>query len=80
MPTAMLARIKCRMEDRSMASSAAHAAAPLREMKWSPAEKAVARRAFDLALGRELETVIREAKDRAANISEPSGLRAGSAG
>jgi hypothetical protein len=37
----MLAGIKCRMEDRTMASPAAHAAAPLREMKWSPAQKAV---------------------------------------
>jgi hypothetical protein len=67
---AMLAGIKCRMEDRSMA----HATAPLREMKWSPAEKAVARRAFDLALGRELDAVVREAKARAAKIQEPSEL------
>jgi hypothetical protein len=58
------------MEDRSMAL----AAVPLREMKWSPAEKAVARRAFDLALNRELEAVVREAKDRAAKITEPSEL------
>jgi len=56
-----------------MASPAAYAA-PLREMKWSPAEKAVARRAFDLALGRELEAVVREAKDRAVRIQEPSEL------
>jgi hypothetical protein len=62
------------MEDRSMASPAAYAAAPLREMNWSPAEKAVARRAFDLALGRELDAVVREAKDRAAKIQEPSEL------
>jgi len=62
------------MEDRSMASPATHAAAPLREMKWSPAEKAVARRAFDLALRRELEAVVREAKDRATKIQEPSEL------
>jgi hypothetical protein len=66
----MLAGIKCRMEDRSIA---AHAV-PLREMKWSPAEKVVARRAFDLALGRELEAVIREAKDRAAKVEQPSEL------
>jgi hypothetical protein len=31
----------------------AHAAASLREMKWSLAGKAVTRRAFDLALRRE---------------------------
>jgi hypothetical protein len=66
--------IKCRMEDRSTGRPATHAAAPLREMKWSPAEKAVARRAFDLALGRELEAVVREAKDRTAKIQEPSEL------
>jgi hypothetical protein len=46
----------------------------MRELKWSAAEKAVARRAFDLALGREMETVIREAKDRAAKTEEPSQL------
>ena len=57
-----------------MASPAAHAAAPLREVKWSPTEKAVARRAFDLALGRELEGVVQEAKDRAAKIQKPSEL------
>ncbi len=57
-----------------MASPAAYAAAPLREMKWSPAEKAVARRAFDLALRRELDAVVTEAKDRAAKIQEPSEL------
>ena len=57
-----------------MASPAAYAATPLREMKWSPAEKAVARRAFDLALRRELEAVVREAKDRAAKIQEASEL------
>ena len=56
-----------------MASPAAYAA-PLREMKWSPTEKAVARRAFDLALGRELEAVVREAKHKAAKIQEPSEL------
>jgi Photoprotection regulator fluorescence recovery protein len=74
MPDGDVAGIKCGMEDCSMASPAAHAAAPLREMKWSPAEKAIARRAFDLALGRELAAVVREAKDRAAKIEEPSEL------
>jgi hypothetical protein len=50
------------------------ASVPIREMKWSPAEKAVARNAFDLALSRELEAVIREARNRAARISEASEL------
>ncbi len=58
-----------------MASPAAYAAVPLREMKWSPTEKAVARRAFDLALGQELDADTREAKDRAAKIQQSSNSR-----
>lgn len=56
--------------------SAVHslAAAPMREWKWTPAEKAVARRAFDLALSRELDAVVREARERAARITEASEL------
>jgi len=50
------------------------ATATMRDWKWSPAEKAVAHRAFDLALGRELEAVLREAKGRAATIAEPQEL------
>src|SRR5690348_12913761 len=49
-------------------------AVPMREWKWSPAEKAAARRAFDRALSRELEAVVREAKNRAARIAEASEL------
>ena len=44
------------------------------ELKWSHAEKKVPRRAFDLALGNELETLVLEAKDRAAKIDQPSEL------
>jgi hypothetical protein len=44
------------------------------ELKWSHAEKTVARRAFDLALGKELESLLQEAKGRAARIEEPSEL------
>jgi len=43
-------------------------------LKWSPAEKAVARKAFDAALQRELAAVIRKAKEMAARIEEPSEL------
>ena len=46
----------------------------MRDLKWSPAEKAIARKAFDLALRRELDAVISEAKDRAARIKQPSEL------
>jgi hypothetical protein len=41
---------------------------------WSREEKAVARRAFDRALQRELEAVVIEAKKRAAKIQQPSDL------
>src|ERR1039458_9342105 len=54
--------------------SAAQSRIPMYELKWSHAEKAVARRAFDLALGKKLETLVREAKGRAARIEEPSEL------
>jgi hypothetical protein len=46
----------------------------MRDLKWSPAEKTIARKAFDLALRREIDAVIREAKDRAASIEHPSEL------
>lgn len=52
-----------------MDSPRSTAATPMRERKWTSAGKAVARRAFDLALSRELDAVIREAKGRAARIS-----------
>jgi hypothetical protein len=44
------------------------------DFKWSHAEKVIARQAFDLALRNELQATIREAKDRAAKISEPIEL------
>ncbi|HEY4359292.1 MAG TPA: hypothetical protein VGN16_26330 [Acidobacteriaceae bacterium] len=43
-------------------------------MQWQPSEKKVARRAFELALGRELAEVIQEAKDRAAKVVEAHEL------
>lgn len=52
----------------------AFANTPMREMKWSPTEKVIARRAFDLALGRELQSLILEAKSKAAKVQEPSDL------
>ena len=41
---------------------------------WSRSEKAIARTAFDAALGRELHEVIQEAKKMASQIKEPSDL------
>jgi hypothetical protein len=57
-----------------MGSVQIRTAAPMREWKWSPAEKVVARRAFNLALNHELENAIREAKERAERIREAQDL------
>ena len=46
----------------------------IRDMKWSHAEKIIARKAFDQALDREFEVVIREAKQMAGRIEQPSDL------
>jgi hypothetical protein len=46
----------------------------MRELHWSPQEKAIARQAFNFALGNELDGTIREAKDRMAKVKEPSEL------
>jgi hypothetical protein len=57
-----------------MGSAGNPAPGAIHEGRWSRAEKAAARRAFDLALSRELEAVMREAKERAARISEAPDL------
>ena len=41
---------------------------------WSRAEKDIARKAYDLALNRELESIVAETKDRAAGITEIDGV------
>ena len=41
---------------------------------WSRSEKAIARKAFDAALGRELHEVIQEAKKMASQIKQSSDL------
>jgi Photoprotection regulator fluorescence recovery protein len=46
----------------------------MRDLKWAPAEKAVARKAFRRALQRELAAVVRKTKDRVAKIDGPSEL------
>ena len=45
-----------------------------RNLRWSPVEKAVARKAFNLALQEELHSTIQEAKDRAVQIQKPFEL------
>src|SRR5258708_23020396 len=52
--------------------AASGAGTAMRDLKWSPAEKAIARKAFDRALGRELEAVILETKNKAAKNQKPS--------
>ena len=44
------------------------------ESSWSRSEKAIARRVFDAALKRELQEVMREAKQMAGRIKEPADL------
>jgi Photoprotection regulator fluorescence recovery protein len=46
----------------------------MHDLKWSAAEKVIARKAFNLALERELQAVIVEAQGKAAMIHEPSDL------
>jgi hypothetical protein len=41
---------------------------------WSRSEKAIARKAFDAALKRELHEVMQETKQRASQINEPDDL------
>ena len=47
---------------------------PMRDWHWSPAEKAVAHRAFDLALHKELEELLGQARKRVAQATEASDL------
>jgi hypothetical protein len=42
-----------------------------RHLKWSHAEKQIARKAFELALDREFQSVIRNAKEMARKIEQP---------
>ena len=66
-----------RREKNTMGSShsgAENQSTSIRDMKWSPSEKNVARQAFDQALQREFEAVIRETKRLAAGIQQPSEL------
>lgn len=57
-----------------MADTQNLAAKPMREWTWSGTEKIAARKAFDLALRKELDSAINEAKERDARITEASEL------
>jgi hypothetical protein len=62
-------------EDTNMSSPAIHLyPSPMAHLTWSPAEKAIARKAFDLALQREFESLISKAKEMATKIEQPSDL------
>ena len=45
-----------------------------RDLMWSKSERAIASKAFDAALERELHEVIQEAKRMASQIKQPSDL------
>src|SRR6266478_726377 len=64
------------MEDRTMTTmSVTQGSYPYQnEPIWSKSEKAIARTAFDAALGRELHELIQEAKKMASQIQQPPDL------
>ena len=58
----------------SLSRSAPSSNANRHDMMWSRSERAIARRAFDAVLRRELQEVMQEAKRMANQIKEPSDL------
>jgi len=46
----------------------------IRSLKWSSAEKVIARKAFEYALQQDLGAIIRQAKKMAGSIEQPSDL------
>src|SRR6267154_1119950 len=62
---------EARPEDTNMTSPAMNdSPALMRDLRWSPAEKAIARKVFESALLQELEEVVRETKEMAAKIEQ----------
>lgn len=57
-----------------MSGSNASGYDPMGSLRWSPAEKAIARKAFDLALHREFAAVIDEARKMMAKVEQVSAL------
>jgi hypothetical protein len=49
-------------------------ASSMDQLRWSDAEKKIARRAFEKALHQELDEVIHEVKEMARDIKEPPDL------
>ena len=54
--------------------AAEHSFGALEHLTWSPGEKAIARKAFDQALQRELRDVMAEAKKEAERIKAPADV------
>ena len=46
----------------------------MRDLTWSPSEKMVAKTAFDMALKKELESVMDKVREMANNIRRPADL------
>jgi hypothetical protein len=46
----------------------------MRDLKWSPSEKEIARKAFEQAFEREMAAVIAKVKKEASEIKEPDDL------
>ena len=46
----------------------------MQDLTWSPSEKIIARRPFDMALKKELEVVMRKVRQMAGEIQRPADL------
>jgi hypothetical protein len=44
------------------------------QLHWSGGEKAIARKAFNKALDRELAEIVQQTRERVASLQQPSGL------
>src|ERR1017187_2008582 len=64
--------VKMRPGEKRMADSihTSNGSNSSRDLNWSPREKAAARKAFELALNREKESTIQQAKEKAAKIKD----------
>jgi photoprotection regulator FRP-like protein len=62
------------MESLRPSSGEYSSAVDIHNMKWSPSEKGIARKAYDAAHQRELDTIIQKTKEMALRIKTPSDL------
>jgi hypothetical protein len=66
--------LELRPGEENVANPQTSVSVPINGWRWSPREKVAARRAFDLALDRDLQATIRETKERAELIRQASDL------